>query len=86
MTFTFDDVVNDARAKSAAPDPNSDSWREGLEILVRDHLKEDALTERGWGIIKNRYVNALATRMQVDEYIRKKPDVAAMSVDRKSVV
>ena len=51
MKFTFDDVVNAARAKSAAPDPNSDSWREGLEILVRDHLKEDVLTERGWGIM-----------------------------------
>ena len=82
MTFTFDDVVVAARAKSATPEPDSDSWREGLEILVRDHLKEDALTERGWGIIKNRYVNALATRMQVDEYIRKKPEVAEMPVKR----
>jgi len=82
MKFTFDDVVSAARAKSAAPDPDSDSWREGLEILVQDHLKEDVLTERGWGIMKNRYTEALATRMQVDEYIRKKPAVAATPVTR----
>jgi hypothetical protein len=82
MKFTFDDVLNAARSKSAAPDPNSDSWREGLEILVRDHWKEDVLTERGWGIIKNRYTDALATRMQVDEYIRKNPAVAETPVRR----
>jgi hypothetical protein len=82
MTFTVDDVVNAARAKAAAPDPNSDSWREGLEILVRDHIKEDVLTERGWGIIKNRYVDALATRMQVDEYMRGKPEISMSGVKR----
>ncbi len=82
MAFTFDDVVNAARAKSSAPDPNSSSWREGLEILVRDHLKEDALTERGWGIIKNRYVDALATRMQVDDHLRQQPAVAQAPVKR----
>lgn len=40
------------------------------------------LTERGWGIMKNRYTDALATRMQVDDYIRKKPAVADMPVQR----
>jgi hypothetical protein len=82
MKFTFEDVVNAARAKSTAPDPSSDSWREGLEILVQDHWKEDVLTERGWGIIKNRYTDALATRMQVDEYFRKKPAIAETPVRR----
>src|ERR1700744_3861936 len=82
MAFTFDDVVNSARSQSAAPDPESESWREGLQILVRDHLKEEARTERGSGIIKNRYVNALATRMQVDEFLRKKPAVALIPVRR----
>lgn len=82
MTFTFDDVFNAARAKSTVPDPDNDSWREGLEILVRDHLKEDVLTERGWSIIKNRYVDALSTRMRVDDYFRKRPEVSQHLVKR----
>ena len=82
MTFTFDDVVQSARVKSGASDPDCDSWREGLDILVRDHLHANSLTERGWGIIKNRYVDALATRMQVDDYLRNKPEVAERPVQR----
>src|ERR1700722_109229 len=82
MKFTFDDILNAARAKSAAPDPNSDSWRDGLELLVRDHHKQDVLTERGWGIMQNRYTDPLATRMQVDEFLRKHAAVAQAPVKR----
>jgi Sulfotransferase family len=82
MAFTFDDVRSAARIKSGAPDPASDSWREGLEILVQDHARADALSERGWGIIKNRYVEALSARMQVDEFMRTSPKVAAAPVKR----
>ena len=42
--MTFDDIVNAAREKTGLPDPDSDSWREGLEILLRDHVREDLLT------------------------------------------
>lgn len=83
MSLTFDDVVNAAREKTGGlADPDSDSWKEGLEILLRDHAKADRLTERGWGIMKNRYAEALATRMQVDEYIRRNPAVVEAPVTR----
>jgi hypothetical protein len=82
MVLTFDEVVNAAREKSGAPDPDTDSWREGLEILLRDHVKADCLTERGWGIMKNRYVEALAARMQVDDFIHKNPAVVQVPVQR----
>jgi hypothetical protein len=82
MKFTFDDIVEAARAKSGAPDPDIDSWQDGLELLTRDHLEQDSLTERGWGILKNKYVDALATRMQVDEYLHKNAAVAEAPVTR----
>ena len=63
-------------------DPDSDSWREGLEILLRDHAKADVLTERGRQIMKSRYVTALSKRMRVDDFIRRNPGVAASSVKR----
>ena len=82
MTLAFDDVVRAAREKSGAPDPDSVSWREGLEILLRDHAQQDVLTEPGAAMIKNRYVDALAARMQVDEYIRRNPNVLGAPVQR----
>ncbi|WP_297489752.1 sulfotransferase [Acidocella sp.] len=82
MALTFDEIVTAAREKSAAPDPASDSWREGLEILLKDHAQTGSLSERGEGIIKNRYVEALAGRMQVDEFARHNPAVFQVPVKR----
>src|SRR5438094_660551 len=81
--MTFDEIVDAARAKTGGlPDPDSDSWREGLEILLRDHAKADILSERGQASMKSRYVDALATRMHVDDYIRQHPEVAEAPVER----
>jgi hypothetical protein len=82
MTLTFDDILNAARAKAGAPDPDSDSWQEGLQILLRDHVRFPSLSERGEGIMKNRYTNALAARMQVDDHLRKNPGIVAVPVKR----
>jgi hypothetical protein len=83
MPLTFDDVVNAAREKTGGLAlPDIDSWQEGLEILLKDHARLDRLTERGWGIVKNRYVEALSTRMAVDDYIRRNPAVAEVEVKR----
>jgi hypothetical protein len=80
--MTLDEILDAARAMTGLPDPERDSWREGLEILLRDHKKADVLTERGRGMIKARYIDALATRMRVDDYIRHNPQVAKAKVKR----
>ena len=82
MSLNFDDIVNAARDKAGTPDPDSDTWQEGLEILLRDHAKEGRLTERGRMSVSSRYVNALATRMQVDDYLRANPGVLTAPVKR----
>jgi hypothetical protein len=82
MPLTFDDILAAAREKAGVADPDTDTWREGLEILLRDHARQDTLSERGWGIVKNRYVDALAARMQVDDHIRRNPQVAQAPVTR----
>jgi hypothetical protein len=79
---TLDDILNAARAATGLPDPEQDSWREGLEILLRDHARTDVLTERGRGILKARYAEALGARMRVDDYIRHNPNVANAPVPR----
>jgi len=81
--MNFEEIVNAARdATGGLPDPDRDSWQEGLQILLRDHAKADILSERGREIIKRRYVSALATRMQVDEFLRQHPEVLDVPITR----
>jgi hypothetical protein len=81
--FELDDLLNAARqATSGLPDPDADSWREGLAILIRDHKQADVLSERGWSIMKSRYVEALAARMRVDAFLREHPVVARQAIKR----
>jgi hypothetical protein len=83
MSLTFDDIVKGAREKTGdLPDPDSDSWRIGLEILLRDHARADILSERGWAAMKARYIECLAARMQVDDFIRRNPEVAKTPISR----
>jgi len=80
--MTLEEILDAARRETGLPDPDSDSWREGLVFLLRDHAKADVLTERGWAIMRGRYVSALATRMRVDEFMRRNPALAAAPVKR----
>ena len=50
----FETIVDAARERTRLPDPDSASWREGLEILLHDHAKIDRLTERGRMIVTTR--------------------------------
>jgi hypothetical protein len=78
----FDEILHAAREKARTADPDSTSWREGLEILLRDHDIANVLTERGTSMLKSRYVDALASRMVVDDYIRRHPTVTTTPVKR----
>jgi len=82
MTLTVDLIQQNARQDSGLPDPDIDSWREGLEYLVRDHAKAGVLTERGEKILQGRYTKALASRMQVDDFMRRNPEVVKAPIHR----
>lgn len=83
MPLTLEDVLAGAREVTGGlPDPDTDSWREGLEIILADLAREDQLTERGWESTKRRYVDHLAGRMRVDDYIRKNPAVVEARIER----
>ena len=83
MALAMDDIIAGAREKTGGlPNPDCDSWREGLEILLRDHAHADRLTERGLVSVRNRYVDCLAARMAVDDYHRRHPELAATAIKR----
>lgn len=81
--LTFDDIVAAAQEKTGdLPAPDSDSWREGLEILLKDHAAANRLTERGRQSVRARYVNCLAARMTVDDFHRRNPELAKSEIRR----
>jgi len=85
--LTFDEIVNAAReASGGLPDPDQDSWQEGLQILLRDHARVNRLTERGVGLVKRRYVGALVNRMKVDDFIRRHPEVLEQPIVRPVII
>lgn len=82
----FDDIVREAREVSGLPDPDTDSWQEGLKILLRDHERANMLTEKGVAMLRRRYVAALVNRMRVDDHIRKHPEVLDVPVKRPVII
>ena len=80
--MTLDEILTLARTQTGLPDPDLDTWREGLEILVRDHARTEVLSERGRGLLKARYTQALSARMRVDAYLREHPELTQVPVQR----
>lgn len=80
--MTLDEILADARKIANVPDPELDTWREGLAILLRDHASADTLSERGRAILRGRYTSALVARMRVDEYLRQHPALTTTQVVR----
>lgn len=80
--MTLDEIVNLACSATGLPVGPSDSWRQGLEILLRDHARTDMLSERGRSILQSRYVSALAARMRVDDYLERHRHLTSVPVSR----
>ncbi|HET8933782.1 MAG TPA: sulfotransferase [Polyangiales bacterium] len=80
--MTADEILRAAQQATGLPDPDQSSWREGLELLLRDHAQAGVLTERGVSILTGRYTEALSARMRVDDYIRKHPRLLDAPVKR----
>jgi Sulfotransferase family len=83
MALTLNEIVDAAREKTGGlANPDDDSWRDGLEILLKDHANVDRLTERGWASVRNRYTSALASRMEVDDFHRRNRSVSQSRIER----
>ena len=73
--MTPDEVLEAACNQTGLSEFESDSWREGLEILCDDHAKVGLLNEMGRGWYRELSVNALATRLKIDDHLRKHPEI-----------
>lgn len=70
-----DELIADARAATGLDDFGNDSFREGLELLVRSLRDEARLNDRGRTTLRQVIVGLLAQRLQVEDWYRRHPEI-----------
>jgi hypothetical protein len=80
--MTPNEILEAACEQTGLSEFASQSWREGLEILLADHARVGLLNDTGKGWVRQICTNALATRLRIDDYIRKNPAVVEAPIKR----
>ena len=76
-----DDLIEAARAETGLDDFGDDSFREGLEILVRALREEASLNDVGEMAIRHRIVGHLGQRLQIEDWYRRHPEIGDEPID-----
>src|SRR5437868_6333273 len=76
-----DDLIEDARSQTGLDDFGDDSFREGLERLVRSLQQEARLNAMGQVALPHRIVGLLAQRLQIEDWFRRHPEIAEEPID-----
>ncbi len=75
------ELLDAARAATGLDDFGADSFREGLEILVRALRDEARLNATGETAIRQRIVDHLSQRLQVEDWYRRHPEIEDVPLD-----
>ena len=67
--------------RTGLDDFGDDSFREGLDILVRALNDEARLNARGEGFVYGRIGNHLCQRLQVEDWYRRHPEIDDVPID-----
>jgi Sulfotransferase family len=79
---TPDDVLKIAALRTGLSDVDSDSWRDGLALIIDEVNTSPAFTPLGRERILDDAAKALGRRLQVDDYVRTHPEVLDTPVER----
>ena len=83
---TTDDVFKLAAQRTGLTEIDSDSWRDGLAIMLDELNSSEAFTPFGRERVLDDAINALGRRMQVHGYIKAHPEVLDTPVERPLIV
>ena len=86
MSFDPDAVVAAARAVDGLSDFGDDSYREPLEKLLWSLQHEADLNEIGRPVLRQRMVDILATRLRVQDYLRRFPEILDEQIQAPLVI
>lgn len=77
---TSSELMAQASARTGLTDFGDESFREGLELLVRSFATEADLNATGEGVIYPRLVRSLGQRLHVEEWYRRHPEIDEVEV------
>jgi hypothetical protein len=75
------ELLDAARAETGLDDFGDDSFREGLEVLVRSLRDDAALNEIGEMAIPHAIIGYLGQRLQVEDWYRRHPEIDDEPID-----
>jgi hypothetical protein len=71
----IDQMVDAACERAGSDDFGADTWREGLDLLVRSLDEEAALNEIGRGAMTDQIIGYLANRLEVEKCYASHPEI-----------
>ena len=83
---TPDDILKIAAGRTGLTEVESDSWRDGLAIIIDEVNSSPAFTPFGRERILTDCADALGRRLQIHDYIQSHPEVLDTPVERPLVV
>ncbi len=69
-----DALIEQACSETGLSTFDSESFREGLALLLSEAHKSGRATEDGWAMFRDQVVRNLATRLNVSDYVRRHPE------------
>ena len=81
QTLVADELIEQARRSAGCERFDSDSYREGLEVLLAD-LNRGERPEAAQERIRGGIVGALATRLKVNQYLERRPQLLQRKIER----
>jgi Sulfotransferase family len=77
-----DQIIQRARDVAAINEFNSESFREGLEIIVGDINRSRGLPDAGRAALEQIYVTQLVTRLKTDDWLRRNPQHLDVPIEK----
>ena len=86
LHFDPDAVVADARAVDGLSDFGDDNYRQPLEKLLWSLEHEAKLNDIGQAVLRQRVVDILSTRLRVQAYLKRYPDILEQQIVEPLVI
>ena len=76
-----DDIIADARQQTGLETFDSETFRDGLDLLTANARQRDDISDVGLGTLRFLWTRNLANRLKIDDYHRRHPELASSAVE-----
>ena len=77
----IDALIAGAQAETGLDDFGGDTWREGLEVLIRSAMAEATFSDMGEMGFYRAVVRSLTNRLKVEDWFRRHPEIDEQTVE-----